>query len=98
MKTFSSKLLYYSMYQYITKVLPTIFGNYTRISGLEIKKASLISNALTFSFQFSTFNSIYIASSERRLISSEIAMNSSTFISLIKIKPCVDLINGRGFS
>ena len=29
MKTFSSKLLYYSMYQYITKVLPTIFGNIT---------------------------------------------------------------------
>ena len=30
MKTFSSKLLYYSMYQYITKVLPTIFGNITK--------------------------------------------------------------------
>ena len=39
-----------------------------------------------------------IASSERFLISSEIAMNSSTFISLMKIKPCVDLINGLGFS
>ena len=35
MKTFSSKLLYYSMYQYITKVLPTIFGNYT----LNLEKA-----------------------------------------------------------
>ena len=38
MKTFSSKLLYYSMYQYITKVLPTIFGNYTLNS--ELRKSS----------------------------------------------------------
>ena len=47
MKTFSSKLLYYSMYQYITKVLPTIFVYYTEIQKLRILRF-LISEILRF--------------------------------------------------
>ena len=60
MKTFSSKLLYYSMYQYITKVLPTIFGNYT--NHFEILR-----------FLFSEFLKNQFASSNLRINSSGVS-------------------------